>query len=390
MTDLQLLFVILALLYVWECACWVRRGSVAFRSWFGKRWRIRHPGSLLGNQQGGFVFAPPLPPLGTVLSARQMPVSISPEGALAFIASSVNPGWRPAQSGALASTAELQQVAAKGKTVSLKGQRFLNTGSASLSHFLAEQLRTLAKMSASQRQASLSQLLKTTLDETQLRKRLLEFQEQTRVLRILTNMLFLFLFGAAPSVIWITGLGRSWPYLLAGVVACTASIALLFRRAHLQLYPQAEDERFSNSLIVLLSPATAMRAHDLLSRPLLELFHPLAVAQVLCPAAEFRRYALTILRELKYPARPVCPRLEPLAERIERDWRTALTGEVERFLRRNQVNPEVLLEQPARSDAACERYCPRCEAQYTAGVQVCDDCGGLALKVFEDQPAGKR
>ena len=66
MSDLQLLFLVLALLYGWECACWVGRGSVAIRSWLGRRWRITHPGTLLGNQRGGFVFAHPLPPLGTL------------------------------------------------------------------------------------------------------------------------------------------------------------------------------------------------------------------------------------------------------------------------------------------------------------------------------------
>ena len=47
MSDLQLLFLVLALLYGWECACWINRGSVAFRSWWvretGSKGKKSHP-----------------------------------------------------------------------------------------------------------------------------------------------------------------------------------------------------------------------------------------------------------------------------------------------------------------------------------------------------------
>ena len=43
--------------------------------------------------------AAPLPPLGTLLTANQFPLSLSPETALAFVSTNVNPDWRPAQSG---------------------------------------------------------------------------------------------------------------------------------------------------------------------------------------------------------------------------------------------------------------------------------------------------
>src|SRR5437867_1159510 len=54
MSDLQLLFLVLALIYGWECACWLRFGSVAFRSWLGRRWGLVYPAALIGNQNGGF------------------------------------------------------------------------------------------------------------------------------------------------------------------------------------------------------------------------------------------------------------------------------------------------------------------------------------------------
>ncbi len=69
MSDVQWLFAVVAALYVWECACWLRRGGVAFFTWLGRRWQALQPGSLVANQAGGFVLAAPLPPLGSVFVA---------------------------------------------------------------------------------------------------------------------------------------------------------------------------------------------------------------------------------------------------------------------------------------------------------------------------------
>ena len=40
MTDLELLFLVLAVVYGWECACWTPRGSVGFVTWRGRRYEI--------------------------------------------------------------------------------------------------------------------------------------------------------------------------------------------------------------------------------------------------------------------------------------------------------------------------------------------------------------
>ncbi|HEY5914127.1 MAG TPA: hypothetical protein VJA21_26365 [Verrucomicrobiae bacterium] len=382
MTDLELLFLILALLYVWECACWVRRGSVVFRTWLGTQWRMKHPGTLLGNQLGGFIFGAPLPPLGTILVGGQLPVSLSPEGALMFVAPAVNPGWRPPQSAALCGMRELGKARPVGKKVEVNGVVLLRPQSTTYTQFLAKRLRALAEAAEGKRPSFLEELVRETLDERLVRDRLKEFQAQARWLRFVTNGLFVYVFVVAPVLIWQVGLGQCWAILLAGLLGCTASTAILFRNGHRRLYPEDEEERFTHSLIVLLSPATAMRACDLLSRPLMESFHPLALARVLCPAPQFQRYARDIWREIRYPALPLCPRSEPVAERIERDWRTVLSGEVEQFLTRNGIDPGTLLKPPEQTDPACLAYCPRCGAQYTTRVGVCDDCGGRALMPF--------
>ena len=91
MSEWELLFLILVVIYCWECIWWVPRGAVAFLTRHGRRWRIVHPGALLGNARGGFIFTHPLPPLGALLVGNQLPLSLSDEAVLAFVARASTP-----------------------------------------------------------------------------------------------------------------------------------------------------------------------------------------------------------------------------------------------------------------------------------------------------------
>ncbi len=316
MSDLQLLFLVLALLYGWECACWINRGSVAFRSWWGRRWQAAHPGALLGNQRGGFVFAHPLPPLGTVFTGTQFPLSLSPVALLPCVATSVNPVGRPVQNGNCFAWSEIQSLEARGKKVLVNGEPLF---------------------------------------------------------------LCIYLFILSPLIIWRFGFLRSWPFLLAALLALTFTTAMLFRRAHKKLFPDAEDERFTHFLIILLSPVTAIRACDVLSRPLLEAYHPLAVAKIFCPTKQFEAMARHYWRELRYPALPICPREDRVALETEGYSRTVLQDAAEHFLKRSGIDTDALINPPLPADDTCLSYCPRCLAQFTTREGICADCGGLVL-----------
>src|SRR5262249_26891922 len=145
----------------------------------------------------------------------------------------------------------------------------------------------------------------------------------------------------------------------------TIATAFFFRRMHKLFYPGAEDDRFTHFLTILLSPATTIRAHDALSRPLLEQFHPLAIAKAFSTEAEFRRFASRSLRDIRHPALPLCPRDEPLAVEAESFSRRLLENTVEEFLKKNNVSIKKLLQPPEPADATCISYCPRCLAQFT-------------------------
>jgi hypothetical protein len=382
MSDAQLLFLVLALLYGWECACWVRRGSVAFQTWLGRTWRLAHPGALFGNQRGGFIFAAPLPPLGTFFAANQFPLSLSPEAVLAYVATNVNRDWRPAQSGRFLPFDALRDTQAKGKKVTVQGEILWRAPSMSLARHVAEALTRLAALPQSQREKAIHEFIRAGLDTRAVEQRWKEFQQHSRKVRLLGNVLFAHLFVLAPSLIWNLGLKLSWLGLLLGLVLLTVTTAVLFHRAHKKLYPSAGDERFTHTLTVALSPANAARACDTLSRPLFETFYPLAVAKVFLPENRFRQFAREVLLDIRHPALPVCPSDDSGPRATELFARTALRGAAEQLLKRSGIEPDELCRPPTPADDSCRAYCPRCGAQFTTLDASCADCGGLKLVAF--------
>jgi hypothetical protein len=382
MTDLELLFLVFAVVYCWECLWWTKRGLVGFRTWLGIRWRIVSPAVLLGNQTGGVLFANPLPPLGTLLAGSPWPLSISAEAVLAYIPPSIDPAKRSLQTGSLFLFDEMQRIESVGKQVRVNGKLLLKGGSASFAYEVAQTLHKLKKLATRDRHQAIERIIAEAFDTRAIEERWTRFRETTATLGLLTNLLFGYCFLAVPALIWRLGLTGTWVWLLGGLVSCTLSIAVLFSRSHKRLYPALADERFTQFLIVLLSPASAVRALDSLSRPLLEGFHPLAVAKVFCPREAWRDLAAQYLRELRYPPKPPCPRTEPAAQVTEHYARELAAKTLEKFLRENRIRPGDLLQPPIRSDPACLSYCPRCLTQFTPARGLCQDCGGVDLVSF--------
>ena len=383
MSDVQLLFVVLAALYTWECLCWLRRGGVAFSSWLGHNWRAKHPAALAGNQNGGFVLAAPLPPLGTLFVANQLPLSFSPDGVLAFVATNVNPGWRTAQSGRYLSWSEVRDVRVRGKKLLINSELLIHAATPGLARYLASEIKRLGALQPAGRPEAIEGIVKATLDVKAIEARYMDWQKRARPVRWLANLLVVFVLGIAPTLIWSIGFTLTWRWLLLGLVAFTVTTAIMFARAHRALYPDAHDERFTHTLTIALAPTSAMRAHDALSRPLLEAFHPLAVAKVFLNASAFNGFARRIVIDQRHPALPLCPNEQPPAQAAEKFFRQQFLAAAEQFLTQQGIEPAKLCRPPAPSEESSRAYCPRCEAQFTSADGQCVDCGGVALVAFE-------
>jgi hypothetical protein len=383
MGELEGLLLVVGIIYLSECVVWVRRGAMAFGNWWGKSFRIRHPGTLAGNQRGGLVLANPLPPLGGIFIVAQFPVSLSPEGAFAYVASCLNPAGRPVQSAKYASWDDLQSIEIDGRKIFAGGAEFLTAVSTFSARQTGNLLGRLRKLPRSERVTAIHKELSASLDITKVSERLREYRMRSKSIRILSNLLFIYLFLVVPPLIWRFGFGVLGLYLMWGMLAQTVAIAILFRRAHEALYPDAREDRFKPFLTMLLAPPAAIRAPDVLGRHLLETFHPLGVARIVCSPKWFRDFAHQTLIDLHYPLFPVCPATESAPIETERWFREATLAEVEEFLKKEGLKARELVAAPQPIEPANLTYCPRCGTQFVTHEGTCADCGGRPLQMFQ-------
>ncbi len=382
MTDLELLFLVLGIIYLWECGWWANRSSLGFRTWLGKRWTIAGPSRAFGTQRAGLVMAAPLPPLGTLLTTHGFPLSLSPQGVLTHASPGLDlsgPGPRP---GRFATFTEIKQIDARAKSIRLNGKEFLRTASPTFAAHLAYILEQLRLAKVEDRKKIIERALDRAFETKAVERLWDEFQKHAAGLRFSVNLLFIYLFALTPFMLWRVGLIRGWPWILAGLLICTLTIAVQYHGTHKNFYPKAEDERFTHFIILLLSPASAVRALDLLTRPLLETFHPLAVAKVFCAPSRFESLATEFLREITYPAVRILADAQPYAVSAESFARELDKKLMESFLRRSGLDPKQLLRPPPATDPNCQSYCPRCLAQFTKPSGECPDCGAVELIAF--------
>lgn len=367
MSDVELLFLVLGLIYAWECANWVPARGTAFTTWLGSRWH--HSSPVLRNQKGGFVFTAILPPLGGILGASPVPVLAAPQGIVATRLVS-----RSQKVPACLSWNDVKTIGCEGKSILVNGKAFARGFSVIQARRTADQLKELSKLSPAAREGALQKGMQDRFrvkTATQLWK---AFALRTVNLQFLANALLLYLFLFAPVAIWRMGLPPIWPSLLAGLYVLTFSIAFIFHSTHKHFYPAAKDERFTHTLINMFSPATTIRARDVLSRPLLEEFHPVAIAKAFCADAEFKEFAREAIRDFRFPLPPTGLTHSGPEQVIVKYCRDLEQKALEGFLQKHGLKLDDLLRAPDRMDDTCLAYCPRCSAQYTFTDGECGDC----------------
>ena len=390
MGELESLLLVLAVIYLAECIVWVRRGTVVFiHKWGGAKWRLWQPGTTVANAHGAVLFTNPLPSLGCVIVGTQPPLSISSEAVLSFTAGCLNSTWRQPQPAHLIRLAEIQRIERDGRIVLVNGSVFLKAISSNTARVVVRWLRQVQESSSNERQTIIRKAVGEAFDEKKIRERIQDFQHSVHYLRIGAVSLFVFLYVLAPLLVWRFGLRATiWP-LVAILLAHTVTLALLFRRAHLRLYPGHNEERFTPFLTMLLAPPSAIRAQDVLAKHFLPDFHALAIAHVLASPETFREFARSVLLDLRHPIYPVSPGNDPLATATEEWFRSTLREAAERFVASTGLSVETLVQPPIPSEAAHAAYCQRCGAQFTTIQSTCGECGGRPLVTFSrERPRG--
>lgn len=383
MSDLQALYLILAAIYLIQCIVWVPEDSICFRKSLRGEWRVSSGWLHIGAWGLRGVLASPLPPLDGLPVCDRLPLAVSPGGVLLSPRTSLRSAARTGASAAFLRFDELENFHARGKEV-LAGRKLLckfpTTG---VARHAAEFLEKLRGKKEAKRAVAIEAEFARSLDAEAIRARLNDWRARTTLLRWNCSVLFVYLFVLVPVPVTLRGLLSTWPWLLGLLVAQMGMIAWLFRRAHRALFPEEKEARWTATMTILLSPPVAIRANDILLRDLGSLFHPLAVARILCNEKYFGEMASRALRELHFPLPSAVTPGTPAHD--AEDWnRAALLRSVERCVAASGTPPAELLGPPARESALCLSYCPRCWNQYRFADGVCPDCGGIDVQRFSD------
>lgn len=365
MSDLEYLYAVMVVFYLAECTHWIRTAAAPFIAWTGRCFRPSKPFFTAAGRDGGFHFASPLPTGGTFLVASAWPFALSPVAV-------VNPV------GTMVCFDDAPEFTARRHRLMVGKLQLAALSSPAQARRLVALLNQLVATAQGEREEVITARMRAALDSAALSARLGSFRTVSRLPGILASVLLVFVFFLAPLVIWWLGVMMAWPWLLGGLVILSAVNSIGFLRAHRRLHPDLEDERFAHFLMVLLFPPAAMRTGDMLSRPLLEPFHPLAAASELCRPEEFEALACRVACGLRYPA--TRPASTTAGAGAVWGWHDrAMARAVEGLLVQHDLSLDQLVAPPAQADAGSRSYCPRCHAQFTRETGTCSDCGvGLA------------
>jgi len=378
MSDGASLLLILIVLYLTDCVCFVNRHGVAFvRPW--RVWRARPAGTRFGTSSGSPVGLVPLPLLGTVFRTRLWPVSLTAESVCAVSASTLSPAGRPPQSAAVLAYTDIRDVRADGADVRINDRLFVTTDTRETAGLLAALLNRLRATQPADRPGIIDRAMLTSLAPDTVTTEAERFQAGTRALRILCNAFWFYLFVVCPALTVTFGL--LWlliPLALIGLLFHVPTVVLFFL-VHRRLLPEERSARTEHLFKMALCPPMAIRAVDAVTCHALARFHPVAVALALCPPADAAEFAGLYLRDLRHPM-PLA--LDDAAKAIESDFRQRLARHIEAFLASRNVPLRALAGPPTRADDE-RAYCPRCLNRFTVEGGACPDCVEPRLIPFD-------
>lgn len=372
MNELQLLLVLLVAFYLWECAQWIRRPGVVFRSWLGEAGRLNLPMGALSNRLGGFLFASPLPGAGYFFAVQWSPLVFTRDTLLAHPDPLDLRNESPPNPTNRLSLAQAGSITAKRHLLWLDEKQFAAAGSASAARARAAFIRQLATTELAAREQRIADWLRTTLDSQAVAGRLTTWRRHTGWLRLFCGLEFALVAGICGWLAAGLSLREIWPWFAGGLLLLNTLATVQFARAHRRLFPEALEERIQHTVMMALFPLATIRAVDVLSRPLLEGFHPLAVAAQMLKPNELEAFARRHLRRVRVWLRQAPPDARPFYQQLE----TAL-GE---FLRGVGLEVNQLLAPPPASEPVCRSFCPRCGSQFTFVTGPCADCGTVAVE----------
>ncbi|MGV3482893.1 MAG: hypothetical protein ACO1RT_00600, partial [Planctomycetaceae bacterium] len=388
LSDVALIYIVLIVLYGVESIAWIRPGSTAIVTWFG---RLRNPAAnvRLARNESGHVVLFGLAPFDATFVVEPCPISLSPLGVLGFLAATPVGGDRPANTQTLCDWEEVKALRRDGRDLWVRERLLARLGSPYAAQKLATKLHAIARLPADQRGTAIDSFVDDQFNVPAIHSRLDEWSSVTRGVKAWSTLL----------AVWVIVVGGlRWFHLLPGfsdpetlwmylgglaLIWWTTNVFVVV--AHRKLYPASQPgmrtARWKLAFTALVSPAVTLRATDHLTRHLLLLVHPLAVFAAAGPNNELGGLAASVLRDLRYPQPPEIP--DDLSHfddaktaiAIEESYRQSTIAAVLRLCQQECPGVHVAFDAPIQQDSGTVSYCPRCLQQFPVLEAKCSLCG---------------
>jgi hypothetical protein len=372
LSEIAELSALLALIYLSECVAWIRRGTLALRALGATDFAPALASKIVGNARGGFVWLNPVPPLGTLFVSQAWPIALAPDGLCTLEPVELERGERESFERAALAWSDVRDVRTADRQLLVNGVAYARCETAEGARALARLVESVRDLARDLRGPAIERALGQALDVPRVTELAARFAASVRIVRPLSNSLFVLLAAVAPLVLQRFGIARTWPWLLGTLLALHGATVSCFVRARRELGNEFHAGWRMQLVIMALSPLQAIRAADLLARPLFAGVHPLA-ALALAGEGQRKRLARALLVDARFP-RASGDERDQFGAGCERWFRARLLAALEASAREQGLDPVELLAPPAPDDASKSSYCPRCALQVDAHQTACPDC----------------
>ncbi|MEZ6059460.1 MAG: hypothetical protein R3C19_03765 [Planctomycetaceae bacterium] len=372
MTDVEILFLVLAVIYLSECVLWLPSRCQVLT---GVPRRMRPAGApdVLGNDRSRLHLLS-LVPTSTTLVCHPPNSLLSDAGLFVELPDGT---WHhiPFDS------TDARSVCRDGRRLAL-GRHTVEAGGNRAAEQRARLVRRLSESTAP-RQLVDAHLQRYT-DINRASRRIHVLRERLSILQQLQLMLLVWIFGAGLILYYFArdGWGALWRYLIVTFLIWLATVIAAWRCSR-RMYPNKSSNRWKDLLFSCVSPLYAVRASDRLSLDALGDEHPLAVAAAVMPRDRLTSLARRCLAELRHPVNSerAAANESPAVRDSLVQARDMLADALAESLHSVGIDTEALAR-PDDQDADAVCWCPRCFNQYTVAVEECPVCPGVGSVSF--------
>ena len=378
MSDGQLLYLILWLIYLSDCFQWIRFGTVMLVNPWSRQWQVQRSVLTLQSHRGRLAMVNPFPPLGRFILPEILPLSISPRGIASVSMQTLERGISPVKTANILGFEEIISLEFKDSWLVINESRFCRFADPGVGRQVIELLERIKALPEDQREEPIREFWANRLDIEKLDHELTGAWQEIADLQILSNLLFVItfvaapvaaqFFGASPLIVPVAILMFLMAYIITGA----------FFRCHRKLFPDNRWDRWEQAFKMVMCPPMAIRSADLLMRLVGRSHDAMAVISLVMKHSRGKQLLQRIIRDLHHPMSPAVDddRLETIGQ-----WQNQVILDVasEKIPEFADLIPEAL-ETPEKQADECKLYCPRCRTQFVVERDTCPDCVGVMLK----------